>query len=178
MVVGHKRLQYKIKLEVSTSMEQQMNQMYPMIVEHVIDMIPDGNWHEIYLYAEILDGSRVVYFYFNTSENEDFIYSHDIPEKYKVSEKIYDNLLVELQNKFYDLRQIFIDNDQEPWTNLTLTLKYSGKIKINYDYEDILNSAIFPTQRQMIFEYQYLGLLPQSEKNRQLIQNYINNLKG
>lgn len=76
------------------------------------------------------------------------------------------------------LRQIFIDKDQEPWTNLTLTLKYPGKIKINYDYEDIINSVIFPTQRQMIFEYQHFGLLPHSEENRQLIQNFINNLQG
>ncbi|MGF2714752.1 antitoxin YezG family protein [Bacillus mycoides] len=156
-------------------MEQQMNQMYPMIAENIIDMIPDGDWNEIYLYAEILDGSREVYFYFNTSDNKDFLYSHDIPEKYDVSEEIYDNLLLELQTKFNDLRQIFIDHDQEPWTNLTLILKYPGKIKLHYDYVDIINSKISPTQRQMIFEYQHLGLLPQSEKNRLFVQNYVNN---
>ncbi|MBO0586397.1 antitoxin YezG family protein [Sporosarcina sp. E16_8] len=159
-------------------MEQQMNQMYPVIAEGILGMIPDGNWYEIYLYAEILDGSREVFFYFNTYENEDFIYSHDIPAKYNVSEKTYDSLLVELQTKFHDLRQIFIDNDQEPWTNLTLILKYPGKIKINYDYEDVINSVISPTQRQMVFEYQHLGLLPQSEMNRQFVLNYVNNENG
>ncbi|MFJ7973563.1 antitoxin YezG family protein [Psychrobacillus sp. NPDC096389] len=156
-------------------MEKQMNQMYPVIAEDILGIIPDGNWYEIYLYAEILDGSREVYFYFNTSMNEEFIYSHDIPEKYNVSEKTYDSLLLELQNQFYDLRQIFIDNDQEPWTNLTLTLKYPGKLKINYDYEEVINSAISPTQRQMIFEYEHLALLPQSEINRQFILNYVKN---
>ncbi|MEK5068611.1 antitoxin YezG family protein [Sporosarcina sp. FSL K6-1508] len=159
-------------------MEQQMNQMYPVIAEDILGMIPDGNWYEIYLYAEILDGSREVFFYFNTYENEDFIYSHDIPAKYNVSEKTYDSLLLELQTKFHDLRQIFIDNDQEPWTNLTLILKYPGKIKINYDYEDVINSVISPTQRQMVFEYQHLGLLPQSEINRQFVRNYVNNKNG
>lgn len=163
---------------VSKLMEQQMNQMYPVIAEDILGMIPDGNWYEIYLYAEILDGSREVFFYFNTNENEDFIYSHDIPAKYNVSEKTYDSLLLELQTKFHDLRQIFIDNDQEPWTNLTLILKYPGKIKINYDYEDVINSVISPTQRQMVFEYQHLGLLPQSEINRQFVRNYVNNKNG
>lgn len=163
---------------VSKLMEQQMNQMYPVIAEDILGMIPDGNWYEIYLYAEILDGSREVFFYFNTYENEDFIYSHDIPAKYNVSEKTYDSLLLELQTKFHDLRQIFIDNDQEPWTNLTLILKYPGKIKINYDYEDVINSVISPTQRQMVFEYQHLGLLPQSEINRQFVRNYVNNKNG
>ena len=160
---------------VSKLMEQQMNQMYPVIAEGILGMIPDGNWYEIYLYAEILDGSREVFFYFNTYENEDFIYSHDIPAKYNVSEKTYDSLLLELQTKFHYLRQIFIDNDQEPWTNLTLILKYPGKIKINYNYEDVINSVISPTQRQMVFEYQHLGLLPQSEINRQFVRNYVNN---
>ncbi|MGE7184053.1 antitoxin YezG family protein [Peribacillus sp. NPDC006672] len=155
-------------------MEQQMDRMYPMLAEHVLSMIPDGKWYEIYLYAEILDSSREVYFYFNTSENEDFIYSHDIPEKYRVNEKTYDDLLLELQTKFSELRQIFIKNDQEAWTNLTLTLQYPGKINIHYNYEDVINSKISPTQRQMIFEFQHLGLLPQSDKNRQFVQNYVN----
>lgn len=160
---------------VSKLMERQMNQMYPVIAEDILGMIPDGNWYEIYLYAEILDSSREVFFYFNTYENEDFIYSHDIPAKYNVSEKTYDSLLLELQTNFHDLRQIFIDNDQEPWTNLTLILKYPGKMKINYDYEAVINSVISPTQRQMVFEYQHLGLLPQSEINRQFVRNYVNN---
>ncbi|MEO2211605.1 antitoxin YezG family protein [Paenibacillus amylolyticus] len=155
-------------------MEQQMDQLYPMIAEDILSMIPSDNWNEIYLYAEILDGSREVYFYFNTSENEEFIYSHDIPEKYRLSEKTYDNLLLELQTKFKELRQIFIDNDQEAWTNLTLTLKHPGKLKIHYDYEDVIASEVTPTQRQMIFEYKYLGLLPEKEKNKQFVENYLN----
>lgn len=154
-------------------MEQQMNQIYPLIAEHIIGMIPDGKWDEIYLYAEITEGSREVYFYFNTSDNDEFIYSHDIPDKYSVSERTYDNLLLDLQNKFNDLRQIFIDNDQEPWTNLTFTLKYPGKMKIQYDYEDVINSPISSTQRQMIFEYQWLGLLPRSEREKQFVVDYV-----
>ncbi len=150
-----------------------MDQLYPLIAEHVLSMIPDDNWNEIYLYAEILDGSREVYFYFNTSENEAFIYSHDIPEKYCVNEKDYDKLLLELQIRFKELRQIFIDNGQDPWTNLTLTLKYPGKLKIRYDYKDIMASTLTPTQRQMIFEFLYLGLLPENEKNKLFVENYI-----
>lgn len=154
-------------------MEQQMEQLYPLIAKHILDMIPDDNWNEIYLYAEILDKSSEVYFYFNTSENEDYIYSHDIPEKYNVNERIYDSLLLELQNKFKELRQVFIDNDQDAWTNLTLVLKYPGKLKIHYDYEDIIAAVLTPTQRQMIFEYRYLGFLPENEKNKIFIENYF-----
>lgn|SRR5690625_52505 len=158
-------------------MEKQIDKMYPIIAEHVISMIPDGKWNEIYLYAELLEGSREVYFYFNTSENGNFIYSHDIPEEYNVNEKTYDDLLLELQSKINDLKEIFIKNDQEAWTNLTLSLKYPGKLNIDYSYEDILNSNISSTKRQMIFEYVNIGLLPQGEKNREFVLNYVNNIK-
>ncbi|WP_306010720.1 immunity protein YezG family protein [Paenibacillus sp. P46E] len=64
------------------------------------------------------------------------------------------------------LIQVIIDNDQEPWTNLTLTLKSPGKMNIIYDYEDVLASKILPSQRQMVFEYQNLGMFPQNERDR------------
>ncbi|TDL32774.1 DUF600 family protein [Jeotgalibacillus sp. S-D1] len=157
-------------------MEQQLDQMCPIIAEHLIGMIPDGEWYQIYLYAEILDSSREIYFYFNNCEDGDFIYSHDIPERYSVDEKIYDDLLLELQTMFFKLRQVFIEHDQEAWTNLTLTLPYPGKININYSYEDVINSKLSSTQRQMIFEYKHLGLLPQSEKNIQFVQDFLSDL--
>ncbi|MFK4345119.1 MULTISPECIES: antitoxin YezG family protein [unclassified Paenibacillus] len=156
-------------------MENQMDRLYPQIAEHVLDMIPEDKWHEIYLYAEISDDSSNVYFYFNTSENGDFIYSHDIPEKYSVSEKNYDDLLLELQAKFEELRKIFINNDQEAWTNLTLILKYPGKLNIQYNYENIIASNLTSTQRQMIFEYKHLGFLPINESNRKVLEGYLNN---
>ncbi|MEE4562753.1 antitoxin YezG family protein [Paenibacillus polymyxa] len=154
-------------------MEKQLDQLYPQIAEHILGMIPEDNWQEIYLHAEILDDSSNVYFYFNTSKNDDFQYSHDIPGEYGVSEKIYDDLLLELQVKFEELRKIFIVHDQEAWTNLTFILKYPGKLKIHYGYEDIIASKVTPTQRQMIFEYQCLGLLPRSEKDKQFVMDYV-----
>ncbi len=84
-------------------------------------------------------------------------------------------MLLGLQSKFEELRKILIDNDQEAWTNLTLVLKYPGKLNIQYNYEDIIASKVTSTQRQMIFEYQHLGLLPISERNRQFLEEYLNN---
>ncbi|MRN57150.1 antitoxin YezG family protein [Paenibacillus monticola] len=156
-------------------MEKQLDPLYAQIAEHLLNMLPGDQWYEIFLHAEVLDDSTNVYFYFKTAENMDFKYSHDIPSEYGVSEEIYDNLLMGLQAKFEELRQIFINNDQEKWTNLTLILKYPGKININYGYEDFLASKITLTQRQMIFEYKHLGLLPSGEKNRKFIEDYVEN---
>lgn len=51
--------------------------------------------------------------------SEEFIYSHDIPEYYQVSAQIYDNLLIELQDLFDELRDEWKANNSDVWTNLT-----------------------------------------------------------
>lgn len=50
--------------------------------------------------------------------SEEFIYSHDIPEYYQVSAQIYDNLLINLQDLFDELRDEWKANNSEMWTNL------------------------------------------------------------
>lgn len=154
-------------------MERQLDKLYSEIAQQIIDMIPEEKWCEIYLHAEILDDSSNVYFYFNTQEIKEFQYSHDIPSIYGVSDDIYDDLLTDLHEKFEELKNIFINNSQEKWTNLTIILKYPGKLSINFGYEDILASNIAPTQRQMIFEYQYLGILPKDEQSQKIIEAFV-----
>ncbi|MEK3792879.1 antitoxin YezG family protein [Paenibacillus sp. FSL R7-0204] len=154
-------------------MEMQLDKLYSDIAERILDMLPEDKWEEINLHAEILDDSSNVYFYFNTQADKEFQYSHDIPNIYGVSDEIYDELLTELNGKFEELRGIFIHNGQEKWTNVTVVLKYPSKFKINFGYEDILASKISPTQRQMIFEYQYLGIFPNGEENKKIIENFV-----
>lgn len=74
---------------------EKMGVLYQTIAEQINEMIP-AEWNKVALYAEILDDSREVYFFFNTKNSEEFIYSHDIPQHYQVSEQIYDDLLIEL----------------------------------------------------------------------------------
>nr|MDH3076292.1 DUF600 family protein [Bacillus velezensis] len=70
---------------------EKMEQLYQKIAEKINDMIP-SEWMRVTLYAEILDDSREVYFFFNTHEDEEYIYSHDIPEHFQVSNRIYKNI--------------------------------------------------------------------------------------
>ncbi|MGR6856016.1 immunity protein YezG family protein [Bacillus halotolerans] len=52
-----------------------------------------------------------MYFFFQTPEYDECIYSHDIPEQFRVS-KIYTELLIDLQELFKQLHNKFI-----LWTN-------------------------------------------------------------
>ncbi|WP_281515174.1 TIGR01741 family protein, partial [Bacillus licheniformis] len=97
---------------------EKMEKLYQEIAEGINEIIPT-EWEKVYLYAEILDDSSEVFFYFNVPQNKDYIYSHNIPEHFNVSEDIYDELLFELHDLFEDLQNEFKQNNSEVWTNLT-----------------------------------------------------------
>ncbi|MCY8951431.1 antitoxin YezG family protein [Bacillus atrophaeus] len=156
---------------------EKMGQLYQKIAEQINDIIP-SEWNRVVLYAEILDDSREVYFFFNSNESDEFIYSHDIPEHFQVSEQIYDDLLIKLQNLFDELRNEYKENNPEVWTNLTLKLESNGKFSIDYDYEDVIASELNGTQRQVVWEYKHLGLFPRSKRSKEFLENYLEKHNG
>jgi uncharacterized protein (TIGR01741 family) len=155
---------------------KEMEIIYQEIGTRVDEIIP-GDWEKIYLYAEVLNDSTEVFFYFSIPTKEEFIYSNDIPKVYNVDRKIYKELLFELFDKFEELREEFRKNEQELWTNLTLTIDNSGKFKIEYNYEDILSSEIGSMDRQIIWMYKNLGILPDNEVDKKFLDNYLKNIE-
>ncbi|KAF1341153.1 DUF600 family protein [Bacillus subtilis subsp. subtilis] len=121
-------------------------------ITDVIGKIIPADWSKIVLYAEILDGSREVYFFFQTPENDEYIYSHDIPEQFQVSKKIYTELLIDLQELFKQLHNEFKENNPEAWTNLTLNLESNGTFSIDYNYDDVLSSELDDLQRRDVWK--------------------------
>ncbi|MEC1551570.1 antitoxin YezG family protein [Bacillus haynesii] len=152
---------------------EKMEKLYQEIAEGINEIIPT-EWEKVYLYAEILDDSSEVFFYFNVPQNKDYIYSHNIPEHFNVSEDIYDELLFELHDLFEDLQNEFKQNNPEVWTNLTLTLERNGKFSINYNYDDVIKSDLNGSQRQIIWEYKNLGITPNDEDNIRFLEEYLN----
>ncbi|ODS06419.1 putative antitoxin YezG [Bacillus velezensis] len=64
-----------------------MCQLYQQIAEGINDIIL-SEWEKVILYAEILNHSSEVFFYFNPPQTKDYIYSHNIPEHFHVSEDV------------------------------------------------------------------------------------------
>ncbi|USD84441.1 antitoxin YezG family protein [Bacillus safensis] len=151
-----------------------MEHLYKSICESINEMIP-SDWDRVVLYAEILEDSREVYFFFNTKQNQDYIYSHDIPRAYGISKQEYITNLNNLQELFKELRNQFKKNEQDLWTNLTLHLDCLGNLKIEYDYMNILNSVFSDDERQLFWEYEHLGILPEDEEDKEIVLNYIKN---
>ncbi|MEN3818912.1 MAG: immunity protein YezG family protein [Bacillus velezensis] len=152
---------------------EKMGELYQKIDEHLNEMIP-FQWKKIVLYAEILDDSADIYFYFTTPNNSDYLFSHNIPEHFDVSEEIYDQLLIELQELFEELKEEFKLGNQDIWTNLTLKLENTGKFSIDYNDDDVLSSELDDLQRRDVWKYQNLGILPADEEDRKFIEEYLN----
>lgn len=150
-----------------------MPDLYQLISQNLNDIIP-CEWTKIYLYAEVLDDSTMVLFHFRTPENNQIIYSQDIPSHYNVSKDIFKTLLRELRELFEELRTEHRNNNNDVWTNLTLTLDSSGEFQLDYNYDDILASELDGYERIAIWEYKNLGILPEDEEDQEFVISYLN----
>lgn len=155
------------------SMEKEMNQIYREIAETVNEMIPE-EWQKFYFYAQVSETGGGTYFFYNTPEDEqNYKYSLEIPFEYDIDKEWYrmkDRVLFELSDK---LRKIFKDNQQELWYSFTLSLDRNGKFKMHYDYTNWLDTNYSFDDQLVIWEYKYLGKVPEDRENKELISRYL-----
>lgn len=152
---------------------KKMGVIYGEIANKLNEIIPD-EWSKIYLYGEVLEDSREVYFYFDSMTSSNIVYGHDIPKIYNVDKKIYRQLLRELTKFVVDLHVEYKENNDKQWTNLTFLLDSSGKFNIKFNYDDILKSPFLSGERQIIWEYEVLGIEPTDENHKEIIDRYLN----
>lgn len=151
---------------------KKMGEIYGKIANKVNDIIPD-KWGKVWLYGEVLDDSSEVYFYFYSITHKKIIYSHDIPNEYKVNNAMYEDLLFELVDIIQELNLEYKENNEIVWTNLTFLLDSTGKFNIKYNYDDVLNSEFTAGERQIIWEYEILGVEPELEQYKEMINKYL-----
>lgn len=122
-----------------------MEEIYQEVADILVNMVPE-EWNRILLYAEIREGYRKVFFYYYTNNNH--VYSLDIPDLFQIDEDSFESLEGDLYNCFSALWNEFKSQDvQEPWTSLTFILDNSGKMNIDYGYEDISFSELSPVEK-------------------------------
>lgn len=149
-----------------------IEELYQLIGGKMYDIIPD-KWIKVYLYAEVLQDSKTLYFYFESTTRNKLVYCHDIPEEFGVNERIYWDLHRELIKCFEDLHEEFKVHSPQAWTNLTMYLDSTGKFNMDYNYDDI--SELSPTQQLTIWKYKVLGIYPVDVRRRKMVDDYINN---
>lgn len=129
-------------------------QIYQQIANTLVNIVPE-EWERIYLYAEFREGYKKVFFYYYTQSREKPVYCLDITDIFNITEDDYDELENELYICFTKLWEEFKIQEQDQWTNVTFILDSTGKMKINYGYEDI--SEISSIEKQNKWEAEYLA---------------------
>ncbi|MCY7434618.1 MULTISPECIES: immunity protein YezG family protein [Bacillus] len=147
---------------------------YKKIAESINELIP-CDWDKVWMYAEILDDSAEIVFYFNEQNEKEYVNGHQIPHKYNVSKSTYIHLLYELSEIFEELKKTYIQNDLGAWTTATLQLDVSGKFTIDFGYEDVYSLGIDNIQRIAVWEYETFGFLPEDEEDKEAVLNYLKN---
>lgn len=89
-----------------------MNNLYRIIAETIDQMIP-VKWEDFYFNGEVENGEGGVFFFFKPINENDYVYSLDIPIRYNINSDEY----TQLENKMFkvtnDLKNLFLENGQE-----------------------------------------------------------------
>lgn len=115
----------------------------------------------------------MILFHFKTPEKHQLIYSQDIPDQFNVSKNVFKTLLREIRELFEELRIEHKKNNDQVWTNLTLTLESNGQFQLKYNDDDILASELDGYQRIALWENKTLGILPEHEDDKEFLISYL-----
>ncbi len=160
---------------------KQIRKMYESIQRKIFYMIPE-KWDQMYLYSSVIDtkdGNQTgeLFFYYVPKGifKKKPVNVYEIPSKFNIDEKEYLDLVQILYEEIKLLRQEFIETNpnDDIWTNITISIK-DMKFKIEFSYEDLINSYYTSYDRHVIWRYKYLGIGDDqvSKEEREILKKY------
>ena len=164
---------------------KKIKEIYEDIQRKLFYMIPE-KWEKLYLYSSVIDMPKKVqngelFFYYIPKGifKKNPVNVYEIPSKFNLDEKEYIKLVEILYDKVKELREEFRKSESGTiWSNITISIQ-NLKFKVEYEYEDLINSNFNSYERHVIWRYQYLeiGLEQVSKKDREILKRYINGPK-
>lgn len=145
-------------------------------------MLPE-KWDRVYLYASVIDhfnnlqtGEMFFYYYPKGLLRKRPINVYEVPAKFSIDEKQYSSLADDLYEAIKRLRQECINNNERPWTYVTISME-KLEYKAEFGYEELSYDEEAIKERQLIWSYLYLktpyeGL---SKKERKVVDKYLAN---
>lgn len=156
-----------------------MKDKYEKIQNGLFDLIPE-KWDEIYLYASVVDRpgdiqTGEMYFYYLPKGllKKKPVNVYEVPKKFNINEKDYLKIVDNLYQTIKDLRQDFIDTEQELWTNLTISIAHC-RFKVEFYYDKISQEEYASYVRHVIWRYKYLHLGGEIKEERKILDKYFN----
>ncbi len=155
-----------------------MKDKYEKIQSCLFELIPE-KWDEIYLYASVIDRAGNVqtgemYFYYipkTTLLKKKPVNVYEVPKRFNINEDEYLKIVDVLYQHIKDLKQDFIDTEQDLWTHLTISIAHS-RFKVEYFYDNISEEQYASYVRHIIWRYKYLHLGGEIKEERKILEKY------
>ncbi|MEN0358819.1 TIGR01741 family protein, partial [Staphylococcus aureus] len=80
-----------------------------------------------------------------------------------ISVQVFDDLWMDLYDLFEELRDLFKEEDLEPWTSCEFDFTSEGKLKVSLDYIDWINTEFDQLGRENYYMYKKFGVIPEME---------------
>ena len=142
--------------------EEKLSQMYNEIANEISGMIP-VEWEQVFTIAYVTDQAGEVIFNYTKPGSDELNYYTYIPREYNVSEKVFYDLWTDLYRLFKKLRNAFKEEDLEPWTSCEFDFTSEGKLKVSFDYIDLINTEFDQLGRENYYMYKKFGVIPEME---------------
>ncbi|MDV0295722.1 TIGR01741 family protein [Staphylococcus aureus] len=141
--------------------EEKLSKIYNEIANEISNMIP-VEWEKVYTMAYIDDGGGEVFFNYTKPGSDDLNY-YTILNKYNISREseFMDSGMIYKQ--FLKLRDLFKEEDLEPWTSCEFDFTREGKLKVSFDYIDWINTEFDQLGRENYYMYKKFGVIPEME---------------
>ncbi|EWV70870.1 hypothetical protein V235_00498 [Staphylococcus aureus T74091] len=105
----------------------------------------------------------ILFFNYTKPGSDDLNYYTDIPKEYNISVQVFDDLWMDLYDLFEELRDLFKEEDLEPWTSCEFDFTREGKLKVSFDYIDWINTEFDQLGRENYYMYKKFGVIPEME---------------
>ncbi|MVK50436.1 TIGR01741 family protein [Staphylococcus aureus] len=142
--------------------EEKLSKIYNEIANEISNMIP-VEWEKVYTMAYIDGGGGEVFFNYTKPGSDDLNYYTDIPKEYNISVQVFDDLWMDLYDLFEELRDLFKEEDLEPWTSCEFDFTREGKLNVSFDYIDWINTEFDQLGRENYYMYKKFGVIPEME---------------
>ncbi len=147
--------------------EEKLSQMYNEIANEISGMIP-VEWEKVYTIAYLDDEGGEVVFNYTKPGSDELNYYTNISRDYNISEEIFDDLWMNLYYLFMNLRDLFKEEDLEPWTSCEFDFTREGKLNVSFDYIDWIKLGFGPSGKENY--YMYKSLVFYQKRNMKLIK--------
>lgn len=106
-------------------------------------MLPE-KWDKLCLYASVVEqsnqeitGEMFFYYFPKGLLKKRAVNVYEVPARFGINEKQYLALADDLYSSIKKLREICIENNEKPWSNVTIVIE-NQRFRVIYGYEDLL----------------------------------------